>query len=129
MNILDNFYIDGDGRIQLNKSKLVIRNYHTVEKESYDEKTYYVNEESYKEWTEQLVPKHQLLEITSEEELDTSEYAWMAGIKLRTDNVWKEIEEIAACGSYAAYEATLPETQDEFNMDIDYRVSKIELGI
>ena len=129
MNLLDNFYIDGDNRIQLNTHKLVIRDYKTLEREEYDDNTYYVNDEGYIEKTVNYIPKHQLVELIEDEELDTSAYSWMAGIKLRSDNHWKEIEEIAACGSYAAYETTLPETQDEFNMDIEYRVSKMELGI
>ncbi|MGN0106090.1 MAG: hypothetical protein ACI4A5_00150 [Hominilimicola sp.] len=129
MNILDNFYVDETNTIQLNKYKLIVRDYKTVEKTDCTDTTYFVNEADMKEWTEQLIPKHQLLELISKEELDTSAYAWMAGIALKTDNHTKEIEEIASYGSYEAYEASLPESQDAFNMDTDYRLSKIELGI
>lgn len=128
MNIQDNFYIE-DNAIRLNKYKLVVRDYKTLEKSDYTDTTYYVNEAGFKEWTEQLVPKHQLLELVSQEMLDTSAYAWMDGIRLRTDNHWKEIEEIAACGSIEAYEASLPESADHFRIDVDYRLSKIELGL
>lgn len=76
-----------------------------------------------------FVPKHKLISIVSKEELDTSDYAWMEGIELTTDNVQKELDDIAACGSLEAYNASLPQTQDEFNLDIDYRMSKMELGL
>lgn len=128
MNILDNFYVE-DNTIHLNKYKLVVRDYKTLEKDDYTDSVYYVNEAGYKEWTEQLIPKHQLLDLVSEEELDTSEYAWMNGIELRTDNHWKEVEEIAAYGGLDAYEASLPETRDAYQIDMDYRLSKLELGI
>lgn len=128
MGILDNFYVE-DNKIRLNKYKLVVRDYKTLEKTEHTDTTYYANEAGMKEWTEQLIPKHQLLELVMKEELDVLAYAWMDGITLRTDNHWKEIEEIASYGSYEAYEASLPESQDAFNMDIDYRISKMELGI
>lgn len=85
--------------------------------------------DGYIEKTVNYIPKHQLVELIEDEQLDTSAYAWMVGIKLRTENHWKEIEEIAACGSYAAYEAGLPESQDEFLLDLDCRMTAVELGI
>ena len=41
MDILNNFSIN-DNRLQLNKHKIVVRNYLTVEKINYDETTYYL---------------------------------------------------------------------------------------
>lgn len=129
MELIDNFYIDGDNRIQLNTHRLVVRDYKTKDKTEFTDSEYYVNEAGMKEWTEQLIPKHQLYELIESEELDTSEFVWMRGIELKTDNHAREIEEIASYGSYEAYQASLPESQDMFNMDIDYRLSKMELGI
>ena len=129
MNILNNFWIDTDNRIRLNTRVIVVRDYKTTEKTDYDDTTYYVNDESYKEWTEQLVPKHQLNELISDEPLDTSKYAWMDGIQLRTDNHPKEIAQIAAYGSMDAYNASLDETRDEYLLDLDCRISAVELGI
>ena len=129
MNILNNFWIDTDNRIRLNTRVIVVRDYKTTDKTDYDENTYYVNDESYKEWTEQLVPKHQLNELISDEPLDTSKYAWMDGIQLRTDNHPKEIAQIAAYGSMDAYNASLDETRDEYLLDLDCRISAVELGI
>ena len=129
MNILNNFWIDGDNRIRLNKRVIVVRDYKTTEKTDYDETTYYVNDEAYREWTEQLIPKHQLNELISDESLDTSKYAWMDGIQLRTDNHPKEIAQIAAYGSMDAYNASLDEARDEYLLDLDCRISAVELGI
>lgn len=129
MDILNNFWIDGENRIRLNKRVIVVRDYKTVEKTDYDETTYYVNDESYKEWTEQLIPKHQLYELISDEPLDTSAVAWMDGIELRTDNHAKEIAQIAAYGSMEAYTASLDEARDEYLLDLDCRISAVELGI
>ena len=56
-------------------------------------------------------------------------YTWMEGIKLRTDDPYTELAEIVKYGSKEAYEASLPEAQDEFNLDMDYRMSKMELGL
>ncbi|MCI8980535.1 MAG: hypothetical protein HFE52_07710 [Clostridia bacterium] len=128
MNILDNFYIKNN-IVYLNKYKLIIRDYKTLEKLEYTDSVYYVNENSMRQWTEHLIPDHQLLELISQEELDTSEYTWMEGIILRSDNHTKEIEEIASYGSKEAYEASLPETRDLYQVDMDYRLSKLELGI
>lgn len=129
MVILNNFWIDGENRIRLNKRVIVVRDYKTVEKADYDETTYYVNDASYKEWTEQLIPKHQLYELISDEPLDTSAVAWMDGIELRTDNHAREIAQIAAYGSMEAYTASLDEARDEYLLDLDCRISAVELGI
>ena len=129
MDILNNFWIDGDNRIRLNKRVIVVRDYKTTERTDYDETTYYLNDTSYKEWTEQLIPKHQLNELISDEPLDTSEYAWMDGIELRTADHWRETAEIAAYGSIDAYAASLDEARDEYLLDLDCRISAVELGI
>ena len=129
MDILNNFWIDTDNCIRLNTHVIVVRDYKTTEKTDYDEHTYYVNDASYKEWTEQLIPKHQLYELVSDEPLDTSKYAWMDGIKLTSDNHAKEIAQIAAYGSIDAYNASTDEARDEYLLDLDCRISAVELGI
>ena len=53
----------------------------------------------------------------------------MNGLEVKTQDFNKEITEIASYGSKEAYEASLPEAQDEFNLDMDYRMSKMELGL
>ena len=129
MDILNNFWIDTDNRIRLNKRVIVVRDYKTTARTDYDENTHYVNDDSYKEWTEQLIPKHQLNELISDEPLDTSKYAWMDGIQLTSDNHPKEIAQIAAYGSLEAYIASLDEARDEYLLDLDCRISAVELGI
>ena len=62
-------------------------------------------------------------------EFDNSEYSWMEGIELRTADPQKEIADIVSYGSIEAYKASLPQAQDEFNLDMDYRMSKMELRL
>lgn len=124
---INNFY-DLDGVIHLNKYKIVVRYYDSVEKQTYEDVTMFLNDEGLKDMKEQHIAKHQLLELISEEVIDTSDYEWMEGLPIQSDNPIKEIEEIYNYGSKEAYEASLPQAQDEFNLDMDYRMSKMELG-
>jgi hypothetical protein len=125
---INNFY-DLDGVLHLNKYKIVVRYYDSVEKQTYEDVTMFLNDEGLKDMKEQHIAKHQLLELISEEVIDTSDYEWMEGLPLQSDNSIKEIEEIYNYGSKEAYEASLPQAQDEFNLDMDYRMSKMELGL
>lgn len=123
------FKIENGNVIGLNTHKITVRIYDDFTKTTYTDKVHYVDSEGFNEWTENIVSKHQLYEIMEIQVLDTSEYEWMDGITLKTGNRAKEISEIASYGSLEAYQASLPESQDEFNLDVDYRISKIELGI
>ena len=125
---INNFY-DLDGVLHPNKYKIVVRYYDSVEKQTYEDVTMFLNDEGLKDMKEQHIAKHQLLELISEEVIDTSDYEWMEGLPLQSDNPIKEIEEIYNYGSKEAYEASLPQAQDEFNLDMDYRMSKMELGL
>ena len=125
---INNFY-DLDGVLHLNKYKIVVRYYDSVERQTYEDVTMFLNDEGLKDMKEQHIAKHQLLELISEEVIDTSDYEWMEGLPLQSDNPIKEIEEIYNYGSKEAYEASLPQAQDEFNLDMDYRMSRMELGL
>lgn len=118
-----------DNKILLNKYKLTIRFYNDTEKDSYIDKDLYLNDEEYTEWKTQLIPKHQLYELISEEEIDTSEYSWMNGIEVTGRDRIREISEIAVYGSLEAYQASLPETRDEYLLDLEYLVCMMKLGI
>ena len=69
-----------------------------------------------------------MLSVQNVEELDNP-YKWAEGIVLRTDDPYTELADIVKYGSKEAYEASLPEAHDEFNSDMDYRMSKMELGL
>ena len=128
MEILDNFVVK-DSKIHLNQYALVIRHYTALAKETYTDKIYYVDDEGAHELEVNVVPKHQLLEIISKTELDNSQYSYMEGIELKTQDFNREIEEIASYGSLEAYQASLPEYTDEFMLDIDVSVAMLEMGI
>ncbi len=42
--------------------------------------------------------------------------SYMSGLEVKTQDFNKEINEIASYGSKEAYEASLPQAQDEFNL-------------
>ena len=123
MDIIDNFSIINN-QICLNSYKLVIRHYKDIV-----DKDYYVNDDRLIELETQIIPKHQLLELISKVKLDNEQYSYMSGLEVKTQDFNKEINEIASYGSKEAYEASLPQAQDEFNLDMDYRMSKMELGL
>ena len=75
-----------------------------------------------------FVDKHILMSIQSIEKLNNP-YTWLEGVELRTNDPCTELAEIVKYGSKEAYEASLPQAQDEFNLDMDYRMSKMELGL
>lgn len=85
MEILDNFVVK-DSKIHLNQYALVIRHYTALAKETYTDKIYYVDDEGAHELEVNVVPKHQLLEIISKTELDNSQYSYMEGIELKTQD-------------------------------------------
>ena len=123
------FYVTEDRSIGINKYCIVVRHYDSLKKDSYTDVDYYLNEEAAYELEVNVVPKHQLLEIISKTELDNSQYSYMEGIELKTQDFNREIEEIASYGSLEAYQASLPEYTDEFMLDIDVRVAMLEMGI
>ncbi len=128
MKTLDNFAIK-DNKIHLNKYAIIIRHYKAIDKENYTDKIHYVDEEDAKELEVNVVPKHKLLELISKIELDNSQYSYMEGIELKTQDFNREIAEIASYGSYEAYQASLPEYVDNFMLDVDCRMSMLEMGI
>lgn len=127
MNI--NVVYEQDKKIHLYKYRITVRHYENLDKTEYADRDYYVDEAGVEEWEVNVIPKHQLLELLSKEKLDTSEYEWMEGIELQTQDTAREIAEIASYGSLEAYQASLQETRDEYLLDLEYRISAMELGL
>lgn len=127
------FYIKDD-KIYFNTHKVTIRHY-SLNGEDVDENTYtddvqYVNDEGLNELEVNYVPKHKLLEIVSKETINPGIYSWMEGIAINAnENISEQIKDIASYGSLEAYRASLPESADDFRLDVDYRLSKLELGL
>lgn len=121
--------IDRNKRIRLNEYKVVAKRYLTHDRTDFEEIVSYMTEIALQQYRDKWIAQHQLWEIDTVEELDTSEIAWLDGIQLRTQDTAKEIAEIAEYGSVEAYEASLPEARDQYNIELDYRLSKLELGI
>lgn len=124
-----NLFYENEGIVYLNKWKVVVRCYSDTTKTDFADDTYYLNDEGLRELEEQDIAKHQLLELVSKEELDISDHLWVNGIKLRSENPVKEIEEIVSYGSLEAYQASLPEFADNYMLELESRVSIMELGL
>ncbi len=126
--MINNLFRVKDRKICFNTYKVVIRHY-TLDMDKYKDSVQYVDDEGLYELEVNYIPKHRLFELVSKELLDTSEYSWMEGIELRTTDMAKEISEIVSYGSLEAYKASLSENTDLTMLDMDYRLSKLELGI
>lgn len=125
----NNRFFVKDGKIALNKYVIIVRNYHDLKKEEYSDIPHYVDAEGANELEVNLIPKHQLMEFVSKTELDNSGYEWMEGLEVSGDNVISKIAEIASYGSLEAYQASLQETRDEYLLELEYRISMMELGL
>ncbi len=128
MNLKDIYEIK-DGKIVLKRYNAVIRDYLNFAQTEYRETRMYLNDDEMREWEEQLIPKHKRYELIEKNENDLTGYEWMIGITPRTENPEAEVLAMAQYASREEYEASLPENQAEYQLDLDYRLSKIELGI
>ncbi len=142
---LRRFYI-ADGIVKLKTHKITIRKYYNTKDQEYDvteteeigtedePKGYdtivdYVTDDELTEWTVNYIPKHKLYEVESIETFDNSKYAWMEGLRLRTNNWKQEISDMLKCGSLEAYKASLPEAQNELMLDMGVEIAMLKLGI
>ena len=137
MNISEFFRITPDNIVQCVNYIVTLKTLKSVKylNECYDDPDnfdltleYFLDEKEVNGFKTNYVDKHKLLSVQNVEELDNP-YKWAEGIVLRTDDPYTELAEIVKYGSKEAYEASLPEAQDEFNIDMDYRMSKMELGL
>ena len=137
MNISEFFRITPDNIVQCVNYIVTLKTLKSVKylDEGYDDPNnfdltfeYFLNEEESDSYKTDYVDKHKLLSIQNVEKLDNP-YIWMEGIKLRTDDPYTELAEIVKYGSKEAYEASLPEYTDEFMLDIDVRLSMLEMGV
>lgn len=109
--------------------------HHAVIRETYRcgehiDHEHYLTDSEWKEWSEQQIPKHERYELISHENMDISAYAWVDGADVSGAVDPKHTaNEMAKFTSREEYEASLPENQAEYQLDLDYRLSKLELGI
>lgn len=117
-----------NGKIALYKYRLVVRHYSNLEKTKYADAEYFCTDEGAEE-LKLTISKHQLLSLVTEEEIDTSDYAWLEGITLTQENIAKEIADIYNYGSLEAYEASLPAATDEYLLALETEIALMRLGI
>lgn len=117
-----------NGQIAFNKYKVMLRAYKTTAREEYSDVEYYVDNAGFEE-IKSNVQKHALLEILEQTELDTSAYEWAKGISIDESDRENSIKNILSFGSLEAYKSSLQEARDEYLLDLDCRLSMIELGV
>ena len=123
-----------NGKAALVKHKAEIREYYNPtllpEDTTGITREYYLTDSEWKEWSEQQIPKHKRYELVSHEDIDVSAYAWVDGVDVsgESDPTFTANEMIKYT-SREEYEAAQPVSQAMYQLDLDYRLSKLELGI
>lgn len=117
-----------NGLLQLNTHKVVVRAYKTKEKDDYVDTEYFVDEVGLQDLITNI-GKHKSFEITEQTELDTSAYDWVKGLSVDLADRENSIRKILSYGNLDDYKSAQPEAKDEYLLDLDCRVSMIELGV
>ena len=128
-------------RIKIENGKIAVVKHHAFIREYYNPvflpentegitREYYLTDTEWKEWSEQQIPKHKRYELVSHEDIDVSAYAWVDGVDVlgEADPMFTANEMIKYT-SREEYEVAQPAQQAEYQIDLDYRLSKLELGI
>ncbi len=117
-----------NGKIALVKHKVIIQEEHYPNE--FINHTHYLTDSWWKEWSEQLIPKHKKYELISHEDIDISDYAWVDGADVsQSADPLLLAQEMVKYNSKEEYETSLPSCQLNYQCDLDYRISKLELGI
>ena len=119
-----------DNKIFLIKHRAEIRQHYNFEKTDGITREYFLTDDEWKEWSEQQIPKHERYDLVSHEDIDVSSYAWVDGTDVSgvADPLFLA-KEMVKYTSREEYEAAQPASQAEYQLDLDYRLSKLELGI
>ena len=119
-----------NGKIALIKHKAEIRQHYNFEHTEGITRELYLTDAEWQEWIEQQIPKHQRYELVSHEDIDVSAYAWADGADVSGEaDPMFTANEMIKYRSREEYGASLPESQAAYQIDMDYRLSKLELGI
>ena len=130
---MEKFKIE-NGKIALIKHKAEIRRYlnpsFLPENTANEVRIFRLTDSEWKEWSEQQIPKHKRYELVSREDIDVSAYVWADGADVSgaADPMFTA-NEMIKYRSREEYEAAQPAQQAEYQIDLDYRLSKLELGI
>ena len=130
---MEKFKIE-DNKIALIKHKAQIREYYNPvflpDNTDGITREMYLTESEWKEWSEQQIPKHKRYELIDHEDIDVSASAWVEGVDVSdTSDPIFTANEMIKYTSKEEYEASLPAQQASYQIDLDYRLSKLELGV
>lgn len=138
---MEKFFVE-NGKIRISDYKVTVK--HKTddylkeatpeEQDSYLEYWYCAKEsdipnKSLKSFEDDYISKHKLLSIESVEELDNSNVAWIEGIELPKQTVLSDyVTELIEMGK-DGYELLLASATENYLLDLDCRLSMIELGV
>lgn len=84
---------------------------------------------SLKSFEDDYIAKHKLMSIVNVRELDNSEVAWIEGIELPKQTVLSDyVTELIEMG-YDGYKAMTAAATENYLLDLDCRLSMVELGV
>lgn len=119
-----------NGKVTLIKHRAEIRQHYNFEHTDGITHELYLTDSEWTEWREQQIPKHKRYELINHEDLDVSDFAWLDGADVSGEpDPLFTANEMAKYRSREEYEASRPENQAAYQIDTDYRISKLELGI
>ena len=125
-----------DGVIRISKYKVIYKQFYDsyVEGADADEPSlserYFKTEEDAQKFVVNYLSKHKALEYVETVKVDTSEYDWIDGIKIPNGYSCPQdyIDELLAMGE-EEYKMSLAAATENYLLDLDCRLSMIELGI
>lgn len=125
-----------NGIIKISRYKVIYRQYYDsyVNGVDADEPTsnerYFKNADDAQGFVERYLSKHKALEYVETKEIDTSKYDWIDGIEIPSGYSCAQdyIDELLEMGE-DGYELLLASATENYLLDLDCRLSMIELGV
>lgn len=137
-----NKFFEENGKIRISDYKVTVKHKtddyllaaNPEEQDSYFEYWYCAKEsdipnKSLESFENDYIAKHKLLSVESAEELDNSDVAWIEGIELPKQTVLSDyVTELINMGE-DGYKLSLASATENYLLDLDCRLSMIELGV
>ncbi|MDD6988784.1 hypothetical protein [Ruminococcus sp.] len=125
-----------DGVIKISKYKVVYKQFYdsyvpdTEAGECSVNERYFKTEADAEKFVTGYLSKHKALEYVETAEIDTSSYAWIDGIKVPDGYICAQdyIDKLMDMGE-EEYNLSLTTTTEDYLLDLDCRLSMIELGV
>ena len=130
------FQIENDNIIRVSRYKVTYYQHFNsyIEGVEPDESTvndrYFISVEDADGFVNDYLAKHKALEYIGTTKIDTSSYEWVDGVEIPSEYQYAQdyIDELLAMGE-EEYKISLTTTTEDYLLDLDCRLSMIELGV